>query len=133
MAYMEKRLPGYGQNYIIKNKQDIEEVRLRSARLAAVTAQVDTKLTYAAKPMRNVKKEMIAEERYALIEKDNLLLLQRMHAVSERASRCHPLPLPFSAADRFPRPLASLPRSLVRARARARARRSCTARPPSTT
>ena len=25
MAYMEKKLPGYGQNYIIKNKQDIEK------------------------------------------------------------------------------------------------------------
>jgi hypothetical protein len=98
MAYMEKRLPGYGQNYIIKNKQDIEEVRLRSARLAAVTAQVDTKLTYAAKPMRNVKKEMIAEERYALIEKDNLLLLQRMHAVSGRASERANVPLPPAPA-----------------------------------
>ena len=133
MAYMEKRLPGYGQNYIIKNKQDIEEVRLRSARLAAVTAQVDTKLTYAAKPMRNVKKEMIAEERYALIEKDNLLLLQRMHAVSERASeraaathyRCRSAPLTAFLARSRP--------SLALSFARARARRSCTARPPSTT
>jgi hypothetical protein len=124
MAYMEKRLPGYGQNYIIKNKQDIEEVRLRSARLAAVTAQVDTKLTYAAKPMRNVKKEMIAEERYALIEKDNLLLLQRMHAVSERARA--PPPTPAAAAGQ----LTALARSLAFSRAR---RRSCTARPPSTT
>ena len=79
---MEKKLPGYGQNYIIKNKQDIEKREHMEKRLAAVTGFVDNKLSYAKKPMRNVKKEMLDENRYAQIEKDNLLLLQRMHAVS---------------------------------------------------
>ena len=59
-------------------------------RLASVTAQIDNRLTYASKPMRNVKKEMIAEERYARIEKDNLLLLQRMHAVRAHLSAVAP-------------------------------------------
>jgi hypothetical protein len=79
---MEKKLPGYGQNYIIKNKQDIEKREHMEKRLAAVTGFIDNKLSYAKKPMRNVKKEMVDESRYAQIEKDNLLLLQRMHAVS---------------------------------------------------
>ena len=32
MAYMERKLPGYGQNYIIKNKQEAEQVRCSAAR-----------------------------------------------------------------------------------------------------
>jgi hypothetical protein len=90
MAYMEKKLPGYGQNYIIKNKQDIEKREHMEKRLAAVTGFVDNKLSYAKKPMRNVKKEMLDENRYAQIEKDNLLLLQRMHAVSNSVLVCVP-------------------------------------------
>ena len=61
---------------------------MEAKRLAAVTAQVDNRLSYASKTMRNVKKEMVAEERYALIEKDNLLLLQRMHAVRKACGTC---------------------------------------------
>jgi hypothetical protein len=28
MAYMERKIPGYATNYIIKNKQEAEQVRL---------------------------------------------------------------------------------------------------------
>jgi len=93
-------------------------------RLKAVTGMLDTRLTYAAKPMRNVKKEMVAEANYALIEKNNLLLLQRMHAVSAagggESARQAPFARPPHSLRALPPPTAVAPR------------RSCTARRHST-
>jgi hypothetical protein len=38
MAYMERKLVGYGQNYIIKNKQEAENVSAARAARAAPRA-----------------------------------------------------------------------------------------------